>query len=196
MKLWHRLTLAIVFGLAAGVSLAVYRVRGGLAAGQVTIGPWATAKTYGSTDADALTRARVALSGLLALPATEAMYFTAKTDSAGRLLDGRCTYHLNGTQVPARWWSVTGYDADGKLIASPTGRYSVGGVLSFPGMLTEPVLIGPKPMALSKPAPLQMFVDTGGITAFELTLRAYHPRPKILNGPDGAYLPLISRIKC
>ena len=53
MKPWHRLTLATVLGLAAGASLAVYRVRGGLSAGQITNGPWATAKTYGSTDADA-----------------------------------------------------------------------------------------------------------------------------------------------
>ncbi len=196
MKPWHRLTLATVLGIAAGASLAVYRVRGGLSAGQITNGPWATAKTYGTKDADALTRARVALGGLLALPAKEAMYFTARTDSAGRHLDGKCTYYLNSQQVPARWWSVTAYDASGRLISSPTGRYSVGGILAFPGAQTASVIVGPKPTTLSKPIPLRMFVDTGGAKTFELTLRVYHPAPSILTGPEGAYLPSITRLSC
>ncbi len=186
-----------MLGLAVGASLAVYRMRGGLAAGQVTNGPWATAKTYGTKDADALTRARVALSGLLALPAKEAMYFTAKTDSDGRLLNGRCTYILNNWPVPARWWSITAYDSNGRLIASPTSRYSVGGILSFPGMHTKSVLVGPKPMALSKPVPLWMFVDTGRTTTFELTLRAYHPAPSMMSAPEGEHLlPSIARLSC
>lgn len=194
LKGWHRIMLATVLGLAVGVSLAVYRVRGGLAAGQITNGPWATAKTYGSAQADALTRARVALSGLLALPATEAMYFTAKTDSAGRPLDGRCVYKLSLPEIPARWWSITAYQGEGWLIANPGANYSVGS--GFFGDEAGFIVVGPKPPMPWSGAPKRGYISTGGVAAFDLTLRAYHPSADLLAHPDAAKLPSIERGPC
>ncbi len=187
MKPWHRYTLTIVFGLAAGVSVAVWQVRGGLAAGQVTNGPWATAKTYGTTDADALTRARVALSGLLALPAKEAMYFTAKTDSAGRPLDGKCSYRLAGRALPARWWSVTLYEGEGWLVKNAANRWSVG---------SSAVPAGGWTIAVAPNRTSGAWIPTGSAQRFDLTLRAYHPSAEILGRPEAAQLPVIERIAC
>ncbi len=191
MKPWHRLTFAIVLGLVAGASLAVYRVRGGLSAGQITNGPWATAKTYGSTEADALTRARVALSGLLALPAKEAMYFTAKTDSAGRPLDGRCTYRLMGGPMPGDWWSVTLYQGEGWLVPNRQNRWSAGSG-DFPGSRIKEwtIFVGPRPQSYGA------WVPTGDAAAFDLTLRLYHPSAKTIATPGDAVLPRIDRITC
>jgi hypothetical protein len=203
VKPWHRYTLTIVLGLAAGASLAVYRVRGGLAAGQVTNGPWATAKTYGSTDADALTRARVALSGLLALPAKEAMYFTAKTDSAGRVLEGKCSYMVRGKPLPTRWWSATIYDERGRLIANDIAEWSVSSAqyvgpngnnrwltddgrwvfVMLPAFDNEYLLVSPQ-------------IPIGPVQRFEVTLRLYHPSPELLARPEAAKLPVIERLSC
>lgn len=192
MKPWHRYTLTIVLGLVFGTSVALYQVRGGLAAGQVTNGPWATAKTYGTKDADALTRARVALSGLLALPAKEAMYFTAKTDSAGRPLDGKCRYGLSGVPLPGRWWSVTLYDMQGRLRRNPKQRWSMGNLPTIPNppMVKVPdrwaFEIGP-----SESIHDQFRIPTGGPGPFELTLRVYHPTSNLINDSERANLPEI-----
>jgi hypothetical protein len=42
---------------------AVHQVRSGLAEGMLTIGGWTTGTSFGTADADALARARVALAG-------------------------------------------------------------------------------------------------------------------------------------
>ena len=190
MKPWHRMTIAVILGLAGGASLAVYRVRGGLAAGQIINGPWATAKTYGTKDADTLTRARVALSGLLALPANEAMYFTAKTDSSGQFLDGRCTYRLMGGPMPGRWWSVTLYQGEGWLVKNPANRWSVGSS-AFPGSAIKEWMIR------VSPDPQQgQWIPTSGVARFDLTFRLYHPSPATIAQPGAAALPPIVRVGC
>lgn len=187
MKPWHRITLATALGLVAGASLAVYRVRGGLSAGQITNGPWATAKTYGTTDADTLTRARVALGGLLALPAKEAMYFTARTDSAGRPLNGKCSYTLRGGTLDARWWSLTLYQGEGWLVPNAANRWSVGSSAVPADAWT--ITVAPDE------APGQ-WLPTGGVPKFDLTLRAYHPHGGLFDNPAGAKLPTIERGAC
>jgi hypothetical protein len=169
-------------------------VRGGLAAGQITNGPWATAKTYGTTDASALVRAQVALSGLLALPAKEAMYFTARTDSAGRPLDGRCMYKLNLPEIAARWWSITAYQREGWLITNPGAHYSVGS--GFFGNEGGFIVVGPKAPLPWAGAGKRGYIATNGANQFDLTLRAYHPAPDLLARPERAALPTIDRGPC
>src|SRR5262245_47249006 len=101
-----RYAVCIVLGLLAGAGAAVHAVRAGFADGTLASGPWQTGRDFGTADASALVRARVALSGLLALPRSEAMYFTARTDSAGAPLEGRCRYAIRGGRFAARWWSI------------------------------------------------------------------------------------------
>ncbi len=174
--------------------MAVYRVRGGFSAEQIANGPWATAKTYGTRNADALMRARVALSGLLALPAKEAMYFTARTDSAGRPLDGRCTYKIIVPQIGARWWSITAYRGEGWLIPNAGENYSVAsGTLGEAADRT--IIIGPRTPTKWAGSPAA-FISTGGVAAFDLTLRTYHPASELLAEPERAALPTIERGPC
>ncbi|MGQ7500571.1 hypothetical protein ACTGXZ_10675, partial [Streptococcus suis] len=66
-----------------GTGGAVLAVRAGGFGTQERIGPWTTGKDFGTTQASAYTRAVVALYGLLALPASEARYYTADSDDAG-----------------------------------------------------------------------------------------------------------------
>lgn len=86
----------------------------------------------GNFEDDHAGRARVALSGLGALPRVEAIYLFATTDSEGQPLSGRKAYSL---RIPYRmpiggFWSLTMYsrDPDGRLflVENPLNRFSVG----------------------------------------------------------------------
>ncbi len=156
----------------------------------MTNGPWATARTYGTKDADALTRAQVALSGLLALPAKEAMYFTAWTDSAGRPLEGRCTYLIRGQAFAARWWTITLYRGEGWLVPNSANRWSVGNLpVDRAGRWSA--ILSPRSQHISS-----NWLPTGNVDRFDLTLRLYHPSDAILAYPEKAELPALERTAC
>ena len=113
MKSWHRYAITLMGGLAVGLGAAWAITGRGLSDGQIANGPWTTSLDYGTKATDPVTRAMVARAGLLALPAKETVYWSAKSDAAGAPLDGNCRYSLSGKPLDARWWSVTLYDAAG-----------------------------------------------------------------------------------
>ena len=190
MKTWHRFAACIALGLVGGAAFAVYQVRGGLSDGMVEIGPWQTGKSFGTVDANALTRAKVALSGLLALPAKEAMYFTATRDSDGRKLNGRCTYDVRGGTLDGRWWSITLYEGEGWLVKNAANRWSI----PASAVSTDPQ--GRWSFTVSPHAQSGSWLPTGSVDAFDLTLRLYHPAADIIKNPEKAQLPTIERKEC
>ena len=60
MAPWARYVICGVAGLALGAGAAVQRVRSGAFGASIAIGPWTTGKDFGTTVADAYTRATVA----------------------------------------------------------------------------------------------------------------------------------------
>lgn len=190
MKSWHRYTLCIALGLVGGVACAVHQVRGGLAAATITNGAWTTGKSFGTAAADALTRARVALGGLLALPAKEAMYFTARFDDEGKPLDGRCTYLVSGSKLEGRWWSVTLYEGAGWLVKNPANRWSI------PAHAATQHENGLWSFTVSPDEQPGAWLPSGGVEAFDLTLRLYHPSAAMLADPANGQLPTIQRLEC
>ncbi len=190
MKPWLRYSICILLGLAGGASYAVHQVRGADMGRQVTNGPWSANTNQGTADASALTRARVALFGLLALPAKEAMYFIARTDSEGKPLDGRCTYTVSGGELDARWWSITLYKGEGWLVKNDANRWSVG------GNAPERDANGNWSFTVSPQQAEGVWLPTGRTPQFDLTLRTYHPRGALLNDPAKAKLPTIKKEAC
>ena len=165
--------------------MAVWRVRSGAMGATQMLGVWSTGSDFGSADASALTRAVIAMRGLLALPQREARYYNAAVDSSGQPLDGRCQYRVTGGRIPARWWSVTLYDPAGYLVRNDAGIYSVnGGSVGDPSAWT--VLVSPQ----RQPG---LWLPTGGIDRFELTLRTYLP---LGQGLSAQQLPRIERGGC
>jgi hypothetical protein len=79
---------------------------------------------------DRLLRAAVAMDQIYVLPAREALYMIAKSDSRGQALDGRASYVLRfrADELPPAhaFWSATVYYAKGFLVANPASRYSIG----------------------------------------------------------------------
>ena len=190
MKTWHRYVICVALGLIGGAAYAVQQVRGGLNDGVVANGAWETGKSFGTADASTLTRAKVALSGLLALPAKEAMYFTAQNDSDGRALDGRCTYEVRGGTLDGRWWSVTLYEGEGWLVKNAANRWSI------PASAVSTDAQGRWSFTVSPEAQSGSWLPTGSVEAFDLTLRLYHPSADIIKSPEKAQLPIIDRKGC
>jgi hypothetical protein len=190
MRSWQRYTLGIALGVLVGIGIAVYRVSTGFSAGIITNGAWTTGKSFGTVDADALTRARVALGGLLALPAREAMYFTANVDDDGAPLNGRCTYVVSGGKLGGRWWSVTLYEGAGWLVKNAANRWSI------PAHAATQHEDGTWSFTVASDEQPGAWLPTGGIEAFDLTLRLYHPQPSVLAAPEKAQLPTIQKQGC
>jgi len=158
-----------VLGLVIGAAGAVMSVRAGALGANEAIGPWATGKDFGTERASAYTRAVVALYGLLALPASEARYYTAMTDDSGAALDGACRYRVSGGLLPTQWWSVTLYDRAGYLVPNPPGIYSIGSVaLPDAEQSAWTIHVAPQPQP-------GHWLPTGGKGPFALTLRTYLP---------------------
>jgi hypothetical protein len=190
MKSWHRYTICILLGAIGGGGLALSQVRGGGLSRQITNGPWTTNLDQGTAGASALTRAIVARFGLLALPAKEAMYYSATTDSDGDQLNGACTYIVSGGALDARWWSITLYQGEGWLVKNNANRWSVGG--------NAPVrdAAGNWSFTISPDKAEEVWLPTGRTPAFDLTLRAYHPQGALLSDPMKAKLPVIKKERC
>jgi hypothetical protein len=189
MKAAARCVLCALVGLGVGAGAAVHSVRAGFADGTLASGPWETGRDFGSVDASALVRARVALAGLLALPRSEAMYFTARTDSSGTALDGRCRYAIRGRQFDARWWSITLYDRAGYLVPNPWHRYSVGSAAVAPQVSAWEI-------AVDRAEQPGLWIPSTNATEFDLTLRLYHPGAELRETPQRVAMPEIARVSC
>ena len=190
MKTWQRYGICIALGLVGGAAYAVHQVRGDYADKQVHNGQWSANTDQGTASASALTRAKVALYGLLALPAKEAMYFITRTDSEGRPLDGRCTYTVAGGELDARWWSVTLYKGEGWLVKNAAKRWSV------PASAVQIDEAGGWSFTVAPSAQAGTWLPTGSVPKFDLTLRLYHPSAMTIKSPETAKLPTIERKEC
>ena len=155
----------------------------------VTVGPWRTSVHTGSAQADLYMRANVAVTGLFALNPSEAIYFSAARDDAGRQLNTRCAYAIEGRPVPASWWSITAYADDRFLIPSSANRcsYNMGNLKLGPEG-TFKVIASPTEQSG------HWLPTGGGGGGFNLLFRLYNPAPDIAADPGVARLPLIKQL--
>jgi hypothetical protein len=181
----------VVVALVLGVGSALHRVRANVEARSVANGPWRTSPDVGAVTADPHLRAAVALTGLLALNRSETIYYNATTDDAGAPLRSECRYRIEGTDPPARWWSVTAYGADSHLIPNPQHAYSVD---------RSRVQRGPDgrfAIDVGGPARPSNWIATGEPGEdISLTLRLYQPDPRVGADLGGTPLPSIRREGC
>lgn len=181
---------ALVVALALGLGSAYWALRSGVAASVVQNGPWQTSTETGSVDAGMYLRAQVALAGLLALNPSEAMYYRATSDDAGRPLDGDCDYRVEGRDPPTRWWSLTAYAADHYLIPNPAERYS------FSRTTVARAADGGFQVLVSARPHDGNWLPVAAGAPFDLTLRLYNPEPALLDDLAGVALPRITRTEC
>ena len=184
----------------ARIDAAHRELRAASARGRRVVQGWvASAPDMGDFGANFPLRASVALGGIGALPAQEAMYFVRFHDDATELLDGQHRYRLRvpPSGIPTdSFWSFSMYEpaADGQrfFAENPIQRYSIGN--RTPGLVFN--ADGSLDIALQHDAPAEAAARANWLPApagpFQISLRTYLPRAELRNGT--AALPRLVRV--
>ncbi|WP_194164542.1 DUF1214 domain-containing protein [Microvirga thermotolerans] len=113
---------ALLLALGLGIGSAYAVLDGDPPFGSRRLGPWQAWPKLGSPQADPYMRAIVARRGDIPLATGEGLALTALVDKDGRRLDSACSYRIGSSTPAARWWTLTVYDAAGRLAQSDLGR--------------------------------------------------------------------------
>ncbi len=167
MRLFFGSCFTLILAAAIGLGATWLTVTRGIAFGSLTIGAWTAWPKSGSADIDPYARAAIARTGELPVGVGDGVAFYARTDDAGDVLDGRCTFVVSGITPAARFWTVTLYDAQGRLVANTLDRHG----FTSAEILREAdgrfaISIGPR----ARPG---NWLPSGGIEHFVLVWRLY-----------------------
>jgi hypothetical protein len=118
------------------------------------------------------------------------LYFRAVTDTAGRKLQGNCTYVVRGADLPARWWNITMYNTDHYLIRNPQNRYSYASVnVAREGGGDFRITVAPE-------ADKANWLNIASVPNFVLLARLYQPAPGAAGNPSSIAMPVKERVRC
>jgi hypothetical protein len=159
----------ITFLIAAAVGLGAtwLTLTRGVAFGSLNIGAWTAWPKSGSVDIDPYARANIARTGELPTGMGDGVAFYASSDDARNSFDGRCTFTVSGMTPVARYWTITLYNPEGKLVANTIDRHSFTSdeiVRDSDGGFA--ITVAP----LARPG---NWLPTGGADKFVLVLRLY-----------------------
>jgi hypothetical protein len=133
----------------------------------MTIGAWTAWPKTGTAEIDPYARAIIARTGELPVGSGDGIAFYTRTTDAGTLLDGRCEISLSGITPAARFWTLTLYDPDGRLVANSIDRH---------GFTSEEVIRqmdGTFAIVIAPRARPGNWLPTGGVERYRLVLRLY-----------------------
>ena len=167
MRLLFGTLLALTVAAAIGLGATWLAITQGTAYGGVTIGAWTAWPKVGTAGIDPYARAMIARSGELPVGSGDGVAFNARTDDAGNPLDGRCDVVLAGITPQARYWTITLYDPEGRLVPNSVQRQGFTSqeiIRRADG--TFEITAGPR----ARPG---NWLPTGGIERYVLVLRLY-----------------------
>lgn len=179
--------------IAAGSGLGAtwFALNQGAAFGAIRVGAWTARPKTGSTDIDPYARATIARSGELPIASGDGVAFLARHDDDGRPLDGRCDVILRGTTPAARFWTLTLYDSEGRLVANSLSRYG------FTSQEITRYQDGSFEITVAPRARAGNWLPTGGADRIVLELRLYDtPVGAAMRIGREAVLPSISEAAC
>ena len=137
------------------------------------------------------TRAVVALVGLGANLAADAVYPSAFVDGEGKVLNGANRYVLHfgkGQEPPVRaFWSVTMYDPNSFFVANPLNRYALSSWMPFKRNADGSLDLYIQRESPGKDKEANWLPAPGG--EFNLTMRMYWPNDKAPSILDGTWKP-------
>ena len=191
MRLLLGSLFAFAIAAAIGLGLTWMALTHGTAYGGVTIGAWTAWPKNGTPGIDPYARAIVARSGELPIGSGDGVAFYARTDDSGAPLDGRCDVALAGITPQARFWTLTLYDPEGRLVANSVQRQ---------GFTSQEVLRksdGSFEITISPRARPGNWLPTGGVERYLLILRLYDTPVGVATrtGKD-APMPAVARRSC
>jgi hypothetical protein len=159
--------LAFMVAAAIGLGTTWFVLNEGIAYGGVTVGAWTAWPKNGTPGVDPYARAMLARTGELPVGSGDGVTFYARADDAGRPFDGRCDTILSGTTPQARFWTLTLYDPEGRLVANSVRRH---------GFTSQEVIRGPDgtfEITIGPRARPGNWLPTGGVERYLLALRLY-----------------------
>ena len=120
-----RALLVGAVGTFIGLWLTSLVVHGRFPFGAIRVGAWTAFPTAGSPTIDPYGRAILAVSAFAPVGSDEGVAFFAERDSDDRRLDGRCEYNLETPEPAARFWSISMFDAAGRVVENAANRFAV-----------------------------------------------------------------------
>ncbi len=167
MRLLFGSFFTFLVAAAIGLGATWFTLTRGVAFGSLSIGAWKAWPKTGSQQIDPYAHAGIARSGELPIGVGDGVAFFARTDDAGDEFDGRCSFTMSGMTPPARYWTVTLYDVEGRPVANATDRH---------GFTSEEIVRegnGRFSIEVAPQARPGNWLPTGGIERFVLVWRLY-----------------------
>jgi hypothetical protein len=179
------LIMFLLIAVVGGLGSSWYMIERGSMLTTDRFGPWTAWTSAGRADADPYTRAHFISRGTLPISTSFALTYEAISDGEGQRLHSSCEYALEGTEPQARFWSLSVFDENGKLIPNAADRYAYNSatLLRSPG--------GRLQIALARSARPGNWLPTAGAGRFSLLLTVEGQDPSISWRP-----PTIRRVKC
>ena len=191
MRLLFGTMFALAVAAAIGLGTTWVALTRGTAYGGVTIGAWTAWPKNGTTGIDPYARAMVVRTGELPVGSGDGVAFYASMDDAGESLDGRCDVLVSGITPQARFWTLTLYDTEGRLVANSIRRQ---------GFTSQEIIRkadGAFDVAVGPRARPGTWLPTGGIDKYQLVLRLYDtPIGMATRTGADAPMPSITRRGC
>jgi hypothetical protein len=159
--------LALAVAAAVGLGTTWLVLTRGTAFGAVPIGAWVAWPKTGTQDIDPYSRATLARTGELPVGSGDGVAFFARADDNGRAFDGRCDVRIVGTTPQARFWTLTLYDPQGRLIGNSVDRQ---------GFTSQEVVRradGSFEIAVAPRTRSGNWLPTNGVDSYVLVLRLY-----------------------
>ncbi len=161
------LLFALVVAAAVGLGATLFALSRGVAFGAFSVGAWTAWPKTGTSDIDPYARAAIARSGELPTGLGDGVAFLARSDDAGRPLDGRCDVIVSGTTPQARFWTIALYDLEGRLVGNPVNRQ---------GFTSQELIRNSKgdfELRVAPRARAGNWLPTAGVERYLLVLRLY-----------------------
>jgi hypothetical protein len=183
--------LALCIAAIVGVGTTWMTTTRGTELGTLTIGAWTARPRTGTADVDPYSRATITRNGELPIGTGDGIAFTARADDRKHPLDGRCDVVVSGVTPAARFWTLTLYDAKGRLVANSLQRY---------GFTSQEVVRnadGSFEIHIASRSRAGNWLPTGGIERYALMLRLYDtPVGVATRSKRDAPMPAISTVGC
>lgn len=167
MRLLIGAFVALAVAAAIGLGSTWFALTRNVAFGAMRIGAWTSYPKTGGAEIDPYARASIARSGVLPMGLGDGVAFIARADDAHRPLDGRCDVVMTGATPQARFFTVTIYDRDGRLIPNALHRYG------FTSQELVRQADGQFELVIAPRARPGNWLPTGGVERYVLVMRFY-----------------------
>jgi len=183
--------VALALAAAVGLGSTWMTTTRGTELGTLTIGAWTARPRTGTTDIDPYSRATITRNGELPIGTGDGISFTATRDDKKKPLDGRCDVVVSGVTPAARFWTLTLYDNNGRLVANALQRY---------GFTSQEIVRGADggfEIRVASRSRAGNWLPTGGIERYSLMLRLYDtPVGVATRTQRDAPMPQIATVGC